>query len=396
MDALFEQAVPVIKKIERAGFEAYFVGGSVRDSIIGRAIHDVDIATSATPQEIKTIFSRTIDVGIEHGTVVVLEKHGSYEITTFRTESSYSDFRRPDAVQFVRSLTDDLMRRDFTMNSMAMDKDGTIIDPFHGREAIEQQRIVTVGNPHERFHEDALRMMRALRFVSQLGFELDAATFTSLQENGELLQHISIERILVEFEKLVAGPYRVQALQLLVKSGLFHYLPGLHNQQETLEKLAMLPIIDCDVVEIWSLLCLLRQEEFPSFLKAWKVPSKKSKSIQRIVLFARKEPFFAEQVVDLFQIGLMEGIGAAKVRAAISGADVSAAKAVVEQHYSELVITHLSELAVSGSDIIDWRKLPPGPWVGTYIEKILAAVLHREIENEKGKIKEWLIQCNLM
>ncbi len=135
MDSLFIQAVPILEKIEQAGFEAFFVGGSVRDQIIGRVINDVDIATSATPQEIKSIFPRTADVGIEHGTVLVLEKYGTYEITTFRTESNYSDFRRPDSVQFVRSLTEDLMRRDFTMNSMAMDKNGKIIDPFNGKRA---------------------------------------------------------------------------------------------------------------------------------------------------------------------------------------------------------------------------------------------------------------------
>ena len=192
MDSLFVQAVPILEKIEQAGFEAFFVGGSVRDQIIGRVINDVDIATSATPQEIKAIFPRTADVGIEHGTVLVIEKYGTYEITTFRTEGNYSDFRRPDSVQFVRSLTEDLMRRDFTMNSMAMDKNGKIIDPFNGKIAIEKKQIVTVGNPHERFHEDALRMMRAIRFVSQLGFELDNETFRSLQENGGLLLHFQL------------------------------------------------------------------------------------------------------------------------------------------------------------------------------------------------------------
>ena len=256
MDSLFVRAVPILEKIEEAGFEAYFVGGSVRDQILGRAINDVDIATSATPQEIKSIFPRTADIGIEHGTVLVIAKQGTYEITTFRTESTYSDFRRPDSVQFVRSLTEDLMRRDFTMNSIAMDKNGNIIDPFHGKEAIEQKQIVTVGNPHERFHEDALRMMRALRFVSQLGFEIEDGTFNSLQENGKLLRHISIERILVETEKLLEGPYRVNALQLLLESGLYQFLPSLFNDKATLEKLITLPIMNLSVIEIWSLLCV--------------------------------------------------------------------------------------------------------------------------------------------
>ena len=397
MDSLFVQAVPILEKIEQAGFEAFFVGGSVRDQMIGRAINDVDIATSATPQEIKTIFPRTADVGIEHGTVLVIEKYGTYEITTFRTEGKYSDFRRPDSVQFVRTLTEDLMRRDFTMNSMAMNKNGEIIDPFNGRRAIEQKRIVTVGNAHERFHEDALRMMRAIRFVSQLGFELEEETIHSLQENGELLLHISVERILVEMEKLMEGTYRVKALQLLLESGLYQFLPSLINERKTLEKLIALPIMDLSIVEIWSVLCVLsKNDNLSRLLEVWKLPGKKIKSIQRTVQFAIKEPFFAKRVFNLFQIGLEEGIQAAKVRAALNRADVTKAELLVQNFYLDLVIKEQSELAVGGADLLEWRKEKPGPWLREYLENIVSAVLNREVENDKEKIKEWLIQCNLM
>ena len=397
MDSLFVQAVPILEKIEQAGFEAFFVGGSVRDQVIGRAINDVDIATSATPQEIKAIFPRTADVGIEHGTVLVMEKYGTYEITTYRTEGNYSDFRRPDSVQFVRSLTEDLMRRDFTMNSMAMNKNGEIIDPFNGKMAIKKKQIVTVGNPHERFHEDALRMMRAIRFVSQLGFELENETFDSLQDNGELLLHISVERILVEMEKLIEGPYRIKALQLLLESGLYQFLPSLINDRGTLQKLIALPIRELSIIEIWSLLSVLgKNDNLSSLLNVWKLPSKKTKSIQRTVLFAMKEPFFAEEVFNLFQIGLEEGIQAAKVRAALNGISISNAELFIRNHYQDLAIKNQSELAVTGSDLLEWRKEKPGPWLREYLENIISAVLKREVENEKGKIKEWLTQCNLM
>lgn len=397
MDLLFVKAVPILEKIEEAGFEAFFVGGSVRDQILGRAIHDVDIATSATPQEIKSIFPNTVDVGIEHGTVLVIEKYGTYEITTFRTESNYSDFRRPDSVHFVRTLPEDLMRRDFTMNSMAMDKNGEIIDPFNGRKAIEQKKIVTVGNPLERFHEDALRMMRAIRFVSQLGFELDKDTFHSLQENGELLHHISVERILMEMEKLMEGPYRVKAFQLLLESGLYQFLPSFMNNKEVLEKLLSLSIMGLSTVEIWSLLGVLHKNEDVSVvLRAWKLPTKKIKSIHRTVLYSTKEPFFAEQLFNLFSLGLEEGIQAAKVRAAVHLEDVSDAEIKIRKLYNDLVIKDQSELAIGGADLLEWRKENPGPWLSKYIEQIITAVLNQEVENEKGKIKEWLITCNLM
>lgn len=140
MDRLFLKSVPILEVIEEAGYEAYFVGGSVRDYILGRPINDVDIATSATPQESKD-FPNTADIGIDHGTVLVITDTGTYEITTFRTESGYSDFRRPDSVQFVRSLTEDLQRRDFTMNAMAMDKTGKIIDPFNGKRDLAEKGL---------------------------------------------------------------------------------------------------------------------------------------------------------------------------------------------------------------------------------------------------------------
>ena len=128
----FQEALPILKKIREAGYEAYFVGGSVRDVLLNRPIHDVDIATSSYPEETKSIFHRTVDIGIEHGTVLVLEEGGEYEITTFRTEDVYVDYRRPSSVSFVRSLEEDLKRRDFTVNAFALDETGLIIDKFNG------------------------------------------------------------------------------------------------------------------------------------------------------------------------------------------------------------------------------------------------------------------------
>ena len=143
----FEEALPILKQIRQAGFEAYFVGGCVRDTLLGLPIHDIDIATSAYPEEIKQIFSKTVDTGIEHGTVMVLDHGIGYEITTFRTESGYQDFRRPDKVEFVRSLAEDLKRRDLTINALALAPDGQIIDLFGGLEDLKAKRI-KIGRAH--------------------------------------------------------------------------------------------------------------------------------------------------------------------------------------------------------------------------------------------------------
>ena len=155
----FQEALPVLEKIKAAGFEAYFVGGSVRDVLLGHPIHDVDIASSSYPEETKKIFPRTVDIGIEHGTVLVLENGHDYEVTTFRTEDLYVDYRRPSQVSFVRSLEEDLKRRDFTINAFALDEKANIIDKFNGLVDLEQKILRAVGNAAERFNEDALRIM---------------------------------------------------------------------------------------------------------------------------------------------------------------------------------------------------------------------------------------------
>ncbi|WP_458354972.1 CCA tRNA nucleotidyltransferase [Peribacillus frigoritolerans] len=393
MDRLFLKSVPILELIEEAGYEAYFVGGSVRDYILGRPINDVDIASSATPQEIKRIFPNTADIGIDHGTVLVITDTGTYEITTFRTESGYSDFRRPDAVKFVRSLTEDLQRRDFTMNAIAMDKTGKIIDPFNGKRDLAQKRIITVGNPHERFHEDALRMMRALRFVSQLDFELDQETFDSLKENAQNISEIAVERILVEFEKLAAGSNNIKAFSLLLESGLYQYLPLFSSKKEHLMDLLNLPLHQLNAAEIWSIIMIhTKDQEIEDALRVWKLPLKTIRNVQRTIkLVKSKEP----TAIDVFQAGHGITVQAAKVRVALNGGNVSDAEENAHQRYNELIIKQMSDLAVTGTDLLNWHQEKPGPWVKEYLEKILEAVLNEELRNDKEEIKRWLVKCNL-
>ncbi|MGG4267365.1 CCA tRNA nucleotidyltransferase [Peribacillus simplex] len=396
MDQLFLKSVPILELIEQAGFEAYFVGGSVRDYILGSPINDVDIATSATPQEIKRIFPKTAGIGIDHGTVLVITDSGTYEITTFRTESEYSDFRRPDSVQFVRSLTEDLQRRDFTMNAMAMDKSGNIIDPFNGKRDLAEKRIITVGNPHERFHEDALRMMRALRFVSQLDFELDQETFNSLKENGQIISEIAVERILVEFEKLLTGINKKRAFSLLLESGLFQYLPQFSNKKDHLREILNLPLQQLKATEIWSIIMVhTSDQDMEEALRAWKLPLKTIRNVQRIIQLVKKEPSFENSPIDVFQAGQDITVQAAKVKAALTGGNVTGAEENAHQRYNELIIKEMSDLAVKGTDLLIWHQEKPGPWVKEYLEIILKAVLNEELRNDKDEIKRWLEKCNL-
>ena len=208
MPSEFQKALPVLEKIKEAGFEAYFVGGSVRDALLNRPIHDVDIATSSYPERRPSRFFREQPIsGIEHGTVLVLDGDEEYEVTTFRTEDVYVDYRRPSAVSFVRSLEEDLKRRDFTVNAFALEVTGEIIDLFHGLEDLENQVLRAVGVAGERFNEDALRIMRGFRFQASLGFELETETFKAMKTLTPLLEKISVERTFVEFDKLLLAPF---------------------------------------------------------------------------------------------------------------------------------------------------------------------------------------------
>ena len=193
----------IIGKLEAAGYEAYAVGGCVRDSILGREPDDWDITTSATPSEIKEIFRRTVDTGIQHGTVTVLMHGTGYEVTTYRIDGIYEDSRHPKEVSFTDDLTKDLERRDFTINAMAYNKTRGLVDVFDGIGDLDRRLIRCVGDPNERFSEDALRMMRAVRFAAQLGYDIDEATASAIRDKADTLAKVSAERIMTELTKLI-------------------------------------------------------------------------------------------------------------------------------------------------------------------------------------------------
>ncbi len=195
----------IINTLEASGHEAYAVGGCVRDCILGKTPHDWDITTSAQPGDVKALFKKTFDTGIEHGTVTVLMGKTGYEVTTYRIDGKYEDGRHPSEVIFTASLEEDLKRRDFTINAMAYNPDRGLVDLFDGMADLKKGIIRAVGNPIERFTEDALRMLRALRFAAQLGFDIEPATYEAIKILAPTLAKISAERIQVELVKLVTS-----------------------------------------------------------------------------------------------------------------------------------------------------------------------------------------------
>lgn len=202
-----EYAAAIITALEQAGFEAYIVGGCVRDALMGVQPHDFDVATSALPAETKRVFEgcHVIETGIRHGTVTVISEGTPVEVTTFRVDGDYIDGRHPESVKFTRSLSDDLSRRDFTINGMAYSHRCGLVDLFGGKEDLQRRVIRCIGDPDRRFGEDALRIMRALRFSSVLGLEIEGNTARSARENRGLLNKISEERIFSELKQLLCG-----------------------------------------------------------------------------------------------------------------------------------------------------------------------------------------------
>lgn len=202
-----EKAEIILHTLEEAGYEAYVVGGCVRDSILGRSPDDWDITTSAKPEEVKALFRRTVDTGLIHGTVTVMLDKEGFEVTTYRVDGEYEDGRHPKEVSFTASLEEDLKRRDFTMNAMAYNPKRGLVDLFGGVQDMENRIVRCVGNPMERFTEDALRILRAVRFSAQLGFSIEGETLKAISALAPNLKYVSAERIQVELLKLLVSPH---------------------------------------------------------------------------------------------------------------------------------------------------------------------------------------------
>lgn len=213
----------IIGSLEEHGFEGFAVGGCVRDSLLKKTPKDWDITTDALPVDMKKIFKKTFDTGIAHGTVTVLMDGVGYELTTYRIDGNYSDGRHPDSVSFSKSLSEDLCRRDFTINAMAYSNKKGIVDLFDGRKDLQNGIIRAVGDAKKRFDEDALRMLRAVRFAAQLGFKIDDDTFEAIKEKAKLLSKVSKERIFVELNKSLCGDF-AQNIKMVYTSGLYRYI----------------------------------------------------------------------------------------------------------------------------------------------------------------------------
>ena len=381
----WQVALRVIDRIEKSGFEAVIVGGAVRDYLLHRKVNDVDVATSALPLEVKAIFSSTVDVGIEHGTVLVLDEGEPIEVTTYRTEGTYSDFRRPEEVAFVRNLEEDLKRRDFTINAMAYTKDGQLIDLYDGKEDLENKLIRAVGDPNVRFREDALRMLRAIRFGAQLGFTIEEKTLKAIQIDSDLIDFIANERITMEMAKIWKSKYVYYGLQVVVESNLSKYLAG-----HFADHLEHWRTFKSEKPEVgWAYLSLLNRQDMQKIVDFYRLSNKEKTFIRKVLnaFDALKQRWTAMEYFS----NELEVLETAYDFARWQNMKLPFEKEEIQRVKNNLPIQSIDQLAINGNHLISWTTRNRGPWLKVALDAAIIAVLNGYVKNDEDKLKEWFL-----
>lgn len=386
-------AEEILTKLNENGYEAYVVGGCVRDMILGREPGDWDITTSALPEQVKQVFRRTVDTGIQHGTVTVMMGDEGYEVTTYRIDGEYADGRHPDSVTFTPSLTEDLKRRDFTVNAMAYNGNTGLVDEFGGMEDLDRGIIRCVGEPMDRFSEDALRILRAIRFSAQLGFAIEGRTYEAIRAIAPNMVHVSKERIQAELTKLLLSPHPGH-ISMVYEIGISPCV------SETFHKVPLLgmPSVPAQVPPVrhmrWA--AFLRKcmpDEAVKILKDLKLDNDTINRVRTLISWqdyglgpdkysiriamSRMEPDLFDDLLE-FRMCLSEA-GARQ--------DLGHTALLVDEIRRAGDCISLKTLAVGGNDIIK-AGIRPGREVGLTLARLLEMVL----EDPARNTKEYLLQ----
>ena len=391
----FKSASDVIKQIEQAGFQAYIVGGAIRDHLLNQTVNDIDIATSATPQQIQSIFDQVIPVGIEHGTVIVRHLKQSFEVTTFRSEQGYTDFRRPDRIEFVESITTDLSRRDFTINAMAMTDDGQLIDPFNGKRDLHHRLIRAVGDPVQRLTEDPLRMLRAIRFVSQLDFQLDRLTWQEIHQKASLIEKLSIERITVELDKLFQGQAVNRAIDYGHRANLFNHLPIFKNHPELIDLIVSIDRPISSIIVVFSYLSLMTNESISikQWCRAYRLSNKEKNKGE--LLFELVKLYKKEQLSEWLVYQLPDSLTEPFILLVELVLNESINQAELVKIQTKLPIKNRAEIQFDGHELISlYPTQSRGSWMKDYLIAIEREIIENRLNNDSEHIKEWILRCH--
>lgn len=385
-----EGAAELLDTLHRAGYAAYVVGGCVRDSLLGLTPHDWDLCTSALPQQGMELFGeeKCIPTGLQHGTVTVKQGGGLYEITTFRTEGTYTDGRHPDEVHFVPDVREDLARRDFTINAMAYNAKEGLVDPFGGQADLQSGILRAVGVPHQRFTEDALRILRLYRFAARFGFSIDPPTAQAAQELCAHLDCVSVERIEEELAKLLSAPAPAAYLDEKI---LGVVLPEL--SQEALA--AAKPVVDaCPAgeqalpVRLAALLLSLGEDGTRRTLRRLRCSNT---CIEETAVLVREAVpgvpvslnIYARRLLGKYNLCTVQRLAALGTALQPEhAADFAALSELAEQLNADGVCCRISQLAVNGRDLMA-AGVPAGPGIRKVLEALLDGVIREEYPNER-------------
>ena len=386
-DVVSTAALEVCQTLQSAGYEAYIVGGSVRDALLGRAVSDWDVTTDALPEQVQAEFRRTIPTGIQHGTVTVMVSHEPIEVTTFRGEGAYTDGRRPDQVTFGVPLREDLARRDFVINAIAYDPIArSLVDPFGGAADIEARLIRAVGDPVERFGEDGLRVMRAVRFAATLEFELDPATEAAIPGALGSLAKVSVERVRVELLKLLGAHEPSRGLEVADRTGVLgQILPERTHPWTVCEQLS-----DDAVLRFAALVAGLEAKPVGALCRRLTLSNDERARVTRAL--AHHLVDYAPEWTD----GQVRRFVARATRAGV--VDALALRAVVAVPVPELTgrveqvlaagdPLYANELAVSGADVMAVLSVEPGRIVGKVLARLLERVLDEPSLNVRASLE---------
>lgn len=393
----------VLRKLVDAGYPSFFVGGCVRDELMSRSVHDMDIASSAKPEEVIALFDHVIPTGLQHGTVTVMMEKIPFEVTTFRTESTYGDHRRPSSVEFVSDIIEDLKRRDFTMNAIARDVNGELTDPFGGVKDIETMTLRCVGKASERFDEDALRMLRAIRFASVFSFKPVKSLWVGLISERVKLKYIAIERVRAELEKVVLGPDPLYGLALLERSGLYQYfkVPLNWSGHKNLSLLTGIPLISAENPCLrWSLLMQglgYTGLEAVNLMKSWTFSNEEVDLTTKLMTFdelwqqqmstSQDEESLRNHWITLeLQLGKLTATNWLEREKLLQLSDKY--KLLSGWHH-DIPIHEPGELNVNGQDLLADLGRQGGPWLGAILKELTYLVASGQLPNEKQDLLEW-------
>jgi len=390
---LKEHALAVVRELERNGYEAYFVGGCVRDWLLGRPVHDIDICTNALPSDLMRIFPSHVPTGMKHGTISVKQGPFLFEVTTYRTEGKYADFRRPQEVTFVASLTEDLARRDFTINAMAMDQSDRLVDPYQGQKDLQARLIRAVGEPEQRFQEDALRLLRAARFAAKLGFAIDRPTREAMNKTAHLLSYIAVERIREELHKLIDSDNPHAGCETIVETNLLREFP-------LLQQLFLHTVKECWRVtrlgsskQKWSFLLYMggfSPEQAKAVASSLKMSRHETDTIVRFVEILTKLSPVPNQPTDVDWAKLLLTYGFSvcmEVDLLLQAfwpkdSKVQSSQSLIDT-YEIMPVKTLQELAVTGEDLQKFFKRKPGAWISQTLAFLLEQTALHGLSNTK-------------